>query len=416
MYRMPRLGQPNTGPLYLKAADAGAITTLDFATSLPGAVTFTRGSEGSYFNSSGVLSWATTDTARIDYDPVTLGGYGLLVERSRTNLVLQSEVLGTTWLADQASVSANAITSPDGTTNADSLNENSAAAANHYIYQTLTFADSSVYAASIFMRPINRIWGVTAVRIQSSTTPLGAYFNVSAGSIGANSAIAAFLRDVSGSWYRTAVTVNSSSGATSERIIVYIAEADGDITFTGLNQASLYLWGGQCELGGYPTSYIRTTTGSVTRSADVATFTPFANPSSYLVQGRTAVGGGVDQVALQLDDTTANERVTLFRNTSDEMHFVVADGGVQQCDLDLGTVADDTDFTVAFRLKAGAISAYLVGGTRQDGPGTETLPTVTVGRVGADLSGNQLDGHILAISNDQTDLTNGQLEAWADGA
>jgi hypothetical protein len=58
-------------------------------------ISFTRASAANYFNSAGVLTSATTNEPRFDYDPVTLVSKGLLVEVARTNLLLNSASLST---------------------------------------------------------------------------------------------------------------------------------------------------------------------------------------------------------------------------------------------------------------------------------------------------------------------------------
>lgn len=68
---------------------------LNFLTGvLDGRITYTGGN-GSFFDSAGALTAATTNVARFDYDPVALLPRGLLLEESRTNLLLNSAVLST---------------------------------------------------------------------------------------------------------------------------------------------------------------------------------------------------------------------------------------------------------------------------------------------------------------------------------
>jgi hypothetical protein len=57
-------------------------------------ITFTRASDGTYVNSQGIIQTATTDAPRITYDS-TGKCLGLLVEESRTNLLLNSATLST---------------------------------------------------------------------------------------------------------------------------------------------------------------------------------------------------------------------------------------------------------------------------------------------------------------------------------
>ena len=73
---------------------------LDFTTaSLDPRITFTRTTGASnpatYIDSSGVITAATNNQPRFDYDPVTLVCKGLLIEESRTNSLLNTDLLST---------------------------------------------------------------------------------------------------------------------------------------------------------------------------------------------------------------------------------------------------------------------------------------------------------------------------------
>ena len=70
---------------------------LDFVNSnvLDPRITFTRASSATYFNSAGVLSTATNNVPRFDYNPVTGVCSGLLIEQASTNLLLNSATLST---------------------------------------------------------------------------------------------------------------------------------------------------------------------------------------------------------------------------------------------------------------------------------------------------------------------------------
>jgi hypothetical protein len=70
---------------------------LDFAgtQTLDSKITFTRSSTATYTNSSGVLTSSAVDTARFDFNPSSLQSLGLLIEQSRTNILLNSLLNGT---------------------------------------------------------------------------------------------------------------------------------------------------------------------------------------------------------------------------------------------------------------------------------------------------------------------------------
>ena len=69
---------------------------LDFTVpgTLPPNVVFTRASVGTYFDSTGTMQSATTNTPRWDYDPSTLALRGVLIEEARTNSVKNSTMVG----------------------------------------------------------------------------------------------------------------------------------------------------------------------------------------------------------------------------------------------------------------------------------------------------------------------------------
>lgn len=82
---------------------------LDFTTaSLDPRITFTRTTGASnpatYINSSGVITAATNNQPRFDYDPVTLVCKGLLIEESRTNSLLNTDLLSTQIVTVTAAV------------------------------------------------------------------------------------------------------------------------------------------------------------------------------------------------------------------------------------------------------------------------------------------------------------------------
>lgn len=82
---------------------------LDFTTaSLDPRITFTRTTGASnpatYTDSSGVITAATNNQPRFDYDPVTLVCKGLLIEESRTNSLLNTDLLSTQIVTVTAAV------------------------------------------------------------------------------------------------------------------------------------------------------------------------------------------------------------------------------------------------------------------------------------------------------------------------
>lgn len=79
-------------------SSSGGGPSLDYnflSGALPAAVNFSRASSGTYFDASGTLQTASTNVARFDHNPNTLAAVGLLIEESRTNLLLNNTTLST---------------------------------------------------------------------------------------------------------------------------------------------------------------------------------------------------------------------------------------------------------------------------------------------------------------------------------
>ena len=83
--------------------------------------------------------------------------------------------------------------------------------------------------------------------------------------------------DVGNGWYRCIITFTtvSTSGAVINPVIYLIdnANATRAAGMTGDGYSGIFIWGAQLEQGSFPTSYIKTSGASATRSADNASIT-----------------------------------------------------------------------------------------------------------------------------------------------
>jgi hypothetical protein len=207
---------------------------------------------------------------RFDYDPVTLLPRGLLVEEARTNLLLYSAQFDDAyWIKSNASISANVATSPDGTSNADKIVENTANI-NHVIQvNTIPVTSGIPYSLSVYAKPSGRDWfAIGTVGIGTGYT----YFNVANGTVGTVLAgHTATITPVGNGWYRC--TISGTTTATALSIFYGPSSANANINYAGDGVSGTFIWGAQLEAGAFATSYIPTIASTVTRSADVATIT-----------------------------------------------------------------------------------------------------------------------------------------------
>ena len=318
---------------------AGRIPSLDLqlatrkslADAVTGAslVTFTRSTIGTYTDSAGVLQTASTDVPRFDHNPTTGESMGLLVEEQRTNLLLRSEEFQTTW-SILGTVTADAITAPNGTVTADLITTNGTSAQP---FQGVTISSGATITGSCFLKP-NGINETEIVLLSNNnTTPYArATFNTSTGVISVAVATAnggtsasANIQAFANGWYRCSVTVTYPA-VTLAGIRINAAGATGGI----------YVWGAQLEAGAFPTSYIPTTTAAVTRNADVASITGSAFSGWYrqdegtvFAEGAVAqpVSGG-NQFFFRSSDNSFNNSNALNIQSSGFASIATAAGGV----------------------------------------------------------------------------------------
>ena len=228
-----------------------------------GDLTFTRASTATRVNAAGLIESVATGVPRIDY---TGGGCGkLLLEPQRTNVVLQSENLDSgAWPTNNiTSINSDFATSPSGATTADKINYGSG---NVFIRTNSTLTAAS--SASIFVKYVD----FPFIQIMmSGDANHYANFDIQNGTIGSvGSASTAAIEDYGNGWYR--IILNALTGTFNGTARFYKIDtlAKGWAQGGGV-AGSFLMWGGQLELGSYPTSYIPTTTTAVTRTQDTAT-------------------------------------------------------------------------------------------------------------------------------------------------
>ena len=360
-------------------------------------VTFTRASSGTYTDSAGVLQTAATDVPRFDHNPTTGESLGLLVEEQRTNLLLRSEDFSTTWVRFNVNASSNAILAPDGTLTADKLTENDADNF-HRIRQGITSGVTGVF--SVFLKAAER----TRVNLGTSDINLIAGFDLSAGSVVSGTGS---IEPFGDGWYRCSI----SATFTTSGPFLLLRNSSSEF-YTGDGTSGIYLWGAQLEAGAFPTSYIPTTTSTATRNASLADLISGAianNIRSFYVEFSSPAVG--TRGVVSLNDNTANERASVLTSGTDP-RLVVQDGGVEQANINGGTVAAGVRTRVAVRINADDFAISINGGAVvTDTSGT--LPTVDRLMFGRTQAGEYLNGRIARFTGWSQLLPNATLQTLA---
>jgi hypothetical protein len=258
----------------------GVAPTLDYrfaidrneidAISLTDKLTYTGGN-GTFVGSDGFIQPATTNVPRFDHDPLSRQSLGLLSEVSRENLLLQSQNFAVTWGSTNSVLTPAATQSPSGNVDAFKVAFNTQNT-TRTINQNVPCASSTIYEQSVFAKQSE--YAKIALREGVST---GAYasFDLSTGSIIETFISTGTIQALPGGWYRLSMQRMTNGGQTTygARIIPLPDAYTGGAptgSFTGNNVDGLFIWGAQLEAGSTPSTYIPTTTATVTRTADSA--------------------------------------------------------------------------------------------------------------------------------------------------
>lgn len=244
-------------------------------------VGFTRASTACYYSFDGFMFTAPVNDPRISFPPAYVNSDGnqfpagppvRLMESAATNLILQSEAFNTGWTLSAMTIGSDTSAAPDGLSTADRLLP-TASAALHWALraQSGTVAAGATVSGSVFLRAA----GVTTAMLQIDNGA-GAHamlmrVDLIAGEIidiseSGDGVIARAEMDLlAGGWCRLRLT-GAALGVTAYTLAVF---AGIDATLVGNGVIGIDAWGAQLELGAAATSYIKTTTTTATRAADV---------------------------------------------------------------------------------------------------------------------------------------------------
>jgi hypothetical protein len=377
---------------------------LDFTTgTLDPRVTVTRAlNTATAINSSGFIAVVNANLPRFDYNPNTLAPRGLLIEETRTNLFIQSQFQGN-WTANAGTTTflGTYVTSPDGTSNGRILNDTSAAAAA-YVFQGVSFTSGTVYTLSVYVKK-----GVSRYLALTSFTQSGrALFDLNNYSLSSVTGIvtSATITSVGGGWYRcTATMTASATGSNNLGFGDFEAGPTGDL---------YYIWGAQVEAGAFATSYIPTTTVSLTRNADDVTMTGTNFTSWY------SASEGTFTSTFSAAASTASVLVTDAAGSGRPL-YIVSGGVVRIFD---GTAPINAGGTYTFGTVASAGSSYgggtmscaLNGGTVGTGAFDGSMGTsgLYIGRNPAQPN-EYIKGHIQKVAFYPMRFSDRQLQAFS---
>jgi hypothetical protein len=176
-----------------------------------------------------------------------------LIEKERSNQLLQSNTFDTTWATNNASVTGSQ-SGYDGSSDAWKLIQNTTNTF-HFIYQNVSV--SSICTYSIYAKA-GEYSGISFFFPNVGGTSTATTFNLSTGTF-VNNTHNATSEDVGGGWYRISL-LSKPSGATNFNIYVNQTTQQSE---AGDGTSGIYIQDAQLESGLVATDYIETTTAAV---------------------------------------------------------------------------------------------------------------------------------------------------------
>ena len=334
----------------LWAYAGGAVPTLDLefartktlnnqVTSTP-PVTFTRASTATFVGSNGLIQTAAVDEPRFDHNPATGESLGLLVEEARTNLYTNSFITKT---------GGSALAYSDGPAAPDPsqlfvFGQETTENTEHFFLDR-SFAPALIaYSFSVYAKQGS---GTRRLYMRIAAGNTGAVeFNLDTGAASSPSGVfsSASMTAVGGGVYRcSGIWTAVSTSATVVRL--QLITSAGLTSYTGDGTSGINVWGAQLEAGAFSTSYIPTTTATVTRAADVAqitgtNFSQFYNQTEgtlflETIYNGQLLGSALETNNLVIDDGSGANRFsirTVRDPSSAQADVSITSGSVTQLD------------------------------------------------------------------------------------
>ena len=366
----------------------------------------------------------TTD--RLNYPRITYqnGRGALLSEPQRTNVLTNSQNFNLTpHTLQNATVTTGSGISPDGTNNANKLISSGGSSTFYRWYDNLG-ALGGTYVYSIFAKADSGSMQYVCIGINTNASngPNNVVeYNIVNGTVSRNPyGVTAYVEPYKDGWYRLVHIYNLGTAGSFVHPCIAISNGTATLsTFQNLWDSTagqyVYLWGSQYEAGSFPTSYIPTTSATVTRPADASSDT---SATSVIGQTEGVIysdlffePNGAERNYIYLNDSTGYNAgfCYLVGSSTNRLALDLYNNPYTQQFSALSPVLTAGRYKAAIAYKQNDFAFYLNGvqiGTDNSGT-VPTLDRVYIGQ-GSDLGFPQ-GGPVFTTALFNTRLTNTQL-------
>jgi len=294
--------------------------TLDFnfakTKALDPRLSYVRSGPASYYDDRGLLVLVGDDTPRFDHDPMTRESKGILLEESRRNMQPHSIQYGSNgadgWvnIVSQMYVDYNpGVVTPTGDTIGAITFKDIGGTTQHYLStDVVTVSSGTTYTFSFFFKSIS---GSDANNVKITTSGGNLPYEIrSFYFTGADTGLATgddtTLTQLPNGWWRATYVVTASGNGNAALLFDLHALNSG-----APKNNVIAIYGLQCEIGDFPTSYIPTDGNYAIRGGDTLTMT-----GSDLTDVFNEVEGTMFYEASLESLTRDNQPIAAFRDIS----------------------------------------------------------------------------------------------------
>jgi len=325
-----------------------------------------RNSTATFINQNGLIESVGNNVARVDFQENIEGV--LKLEPQSTNLTLWSQDFSQSYWSKLGATVVSGQDSPslDSPLGAFKLTENSANS-SHRVQSNFTSVDSTDYTLSVFAKKGERNYISLQINPKSNAY-ISTIFNLDNGTIvgqsaGSSAPISSKIKYIENGFYKCEITVNISTGAGTTNVRVFVSDNPTNITYQGDGTSGVYIYGAQLEALPYATSYIPTSSSSVTRVQDVAT--DFGDVNTFNSEEGTLFvecSGFTDSAArlISLSDGTNTNRMYIGYSSTFITAVVVVGGGLSYVYNFVSSGVSDT-VKIALKYKENDFTLYVNG-------------------------------------------------------
>ena len=218
-----------------------------------------------------------------------------------------------------ATITTNDTTAPDGNATADLFSDDINNTAHRVSQSGLSVTSGQSYTFSVYAKYESRQYLQLTFNSAHFSATQYATFDLINGTVSGQADSTAQIIDIGNGWYRCIYTASCTVTTSSFAFLILSNSATGrDPVYVG-DGSGVYIWGAQVETGQIATSYIPTTTASVTRNKDDINLTSASSligqtEGTLYLEVDWRLASGTNQWLLSVSDGGNTNRVIIYNS------------------------------------------------------------------------------------------------------